>query len=586
MKRLKFFLLSGLLAVLMVSCWPGPKRHDLAQTTFPDIDEPRLDSSVYYLLDEIPDSVHPHVYWLKQMYAANHYRAFWMTPERIKKCDTLLMFVNRSEEHGIPYTCFISDSLRYTIHQIKTERTSYYELAKADIQLTFTYFSYASALIYGIVHPRSELPNYHFKTALPDSIFAIKTTKHYHGSLTSFLIAMQNKGEAYKQLQQERKYWLQFRHDSFPVISMLPYKKTLRAGDKSILIPQIIRRLKITGNIASTFPDTLTVLNKPLFDALMALRKKAGIDADAEVGNATLRMLNRQPKEWIKIVDVNMERMRWQTIVNGKKKYVRVNVADMTLKAWRADSVALFSKVCVGNPAINKTPFLDSRISEVVLNPQWSVPSSIVVKEISKKVVTDTAYFRRNQMKVYHKGSEVDPTKIDWTKVSKSNQPYRLVQDAGEINSLGRIKFNFANPYGVYLHDTNAKRAFGRYNRAVSHGCVRVEKPLDLALFCLPDIAENQQKQLADRSIQADKIRHAIHLPVISEEGKRLLAADSLRLKSNRLWISPSVPLLVEYLTCFTNEKGKPVYRPDVYRMDEPLDSLLRLKFTLPVLFR
>ena len=152
----------------------------------------------------------------------------------------------------------------------------------------------------------------------------------------------------------------------------------------------------------------------------------------------------------------------------------------MTLKAFRNDTLALKMKVCVGKAPKNKTPFLRSNIYEIILNPTWSIPNSIVIKETAVAAAKDSSYLRRHKIRVFRKGKEVHPGKDEWAKVTKDHQPYKLVQDSGSNNALGRIKFNFSNKFSVYLHDTNAKGAFARHNRAVSHGCVRVEKPLYL----------------------------------------------------------------------------------------------------------
>lgn len=575
----------AMLCFFTFSCNPNGRKHDMGTTSFLKIDEQRLDTSIYYLLNEIPDSVSDNVVWLKELYRQNNYGCLWVTENQIKKADTLLNFIRKSDVHSLPQSYFFSDSLRYVYHRVKKDRFSYYELAKMDILLSMAYVNYSAALNFGVVVPKKDLKNYYFKTNLPDSAFVDRLLYHTH-NLTFFLNALQRQDKAYIALRQEAEFWKRYLNDSLPVIPLLKNKAFLKMGSKSEVVKSIVRRLKATGDLSAGIPDSTTVMSPEIYTAITNFQNKAGLYVNGQVGNVTIRLLNMPAVYWLEKVNINMERMRWKTDAGFKNKYVRVNVADMTLKAVRNDSVILRSKVCVGKAPTNKTPFLISKISEIILNPVWSVPSSIIVKEISQTAQRDTAYFKRNKIKVYKKGELVDPAKVDWAKVTKTNQPYRMVQDAGDINSLGKIKFNFANPFGVYLHDTNSKRAFLRYNRAVSHGCVRVEKPLELTFFCLPYFDPGSKTTQVKKNILSDQVRHAIRLPVLTEDGKSLLAKDSLDLKNHKLWLSAPVTVLVDYFTCFVDDKQEVVFRPDIYEMDSLVRVVLQAKTKPVCLFR
>jgi len=256
------------------------------------------------------------------------------------------------------------------------------------------------------------------------------------------------------------------------------------------------------------------------------------------------------------------------------KKYIRVNVADMTLKAFKNDTIALNMKVCVGRPK-NMTPLLQSKIFELVVNPTWTVPNSIIINEIAKIAVKNISYFERNHIRVYLQGSEIDPSTIDWTKININHQPYKLVQDSGNANSLGRIKFNFKNPFSVYLHDTNSKGTFKHHDRAVSHGCVRVERPLELVNFCFPDLSPIYKTQIQKNDLIKDKIRHSIDLNVISKSGKELLKSNPNQMKVKRVVLNPYIPIIMDYQTCFINSKGKIQFRDDIYNLDSLLNNQL-----------
>ena len=284
---------------------------------------------------------------------------------------------------------------------------------------------------------------------------------------------------------------------------------------------------------------------------------------------------NPDSAQYVDKINVNLERLRWKIKSLGSK-YIRVNVADMTLTAFRNDSVALKMKVVVGKAPHNRTPFLQSSIYQLIINPTWTVPSSIVVKEIAKLALIHEDYFERHNIHVYRHGEEIDPTTIDWSKVSKTNQPYKLIQASGSNNSLGRIKFVFGNRFSVYLHDTNAKGAFYRSNRALSHGCVRVERPLELASFCLADVKPDNLKKIEKKNLMLDKIRYSMDLNVVSAIGRDSLRSNPKGMKISRIRLSPCIPVLLDYNTCFRNARGEVQFRNDIYKVDSVLSRRLK----------
>lgn len=163
--------------------------------------------------------------------------------------------------------------------------------------------------------------------------------------------------------------------------------------------------------------------------------------------------------------------------------YAWVNIPAYILRVYDADTLALQSKVIVGTPK-TRTPELNSAITNFITYPQWTVPYSIIFKEMLPKIRKDLNYLQKQNLMVVDKNDNVvDPHTIDWSKMSKNRFPYLLRQRQGDDNSLGVMKFNFRNKYNVYLHDTNARGLFSKSGRALSHGCVRVQKWDSLAYF-------------------------------------------------------------------------------------------------------
>lgn len=267
-------------------------------------------------------------------------------------------------------------------------------------------------------------------------------------------------------------------------------------------------------------------------------------------------------EEMQRVLIVNLERLRWKNKPQ-EEKYVWVNIPDFTLDVMEKGKSVLHMKVCVGEgrnqnykdklveyderglkkdrPFNRETPQLNSLIHSVQVNPVWNIPQSIASNEIAKYAAADPYYLANNGIDVYLDGQKIeDPETIDWT-VAGAGKMYRFKQRPGEENSLGKIKFLFNNQSSVYLHDTPAKQAFNQQVRAVSHGCVRVEKPLELvrALF-----GGGTTYQAIGKAMQ---------------EGKP---------QAKDIALPNKVPVYLTYVTCWLHPSGKLQYRKDIYGLD------------------
>lgn len=258
---------------------------------------------------------------------------------------------------------------------------------------------------------------------------------------------------------------------------------------------------------------------------------------------------------------VNMERARWQYALDKGQKYVIANVAAFMLQAINEETDSILEmRICVGSVK-NKTPLLSSRIYYMELNPYWNVPQSIIRKEIIPTYRRDTTYFTRNRMKVYDKnGLQVNPHQVNWAKYAGKGVPYTVKQDNKTGNSLGRIIFRFPNPHSVYLHDTPSRWAFTRNNRAVSHGCVRLQKALDFAFFLLKEPDE----------LLEDRIRIAMDIKPVSEEGKKLPVSAAYR-ELKHYSLEKYIPLFIDYQTVYLSADNNLRYCEDIYKYDPSL---------------
>ena len=312
-------------------------------------------------------------------------------------------------------------------------------------------------------------------------------------------------------------------------------------------------------------------------DAFDALKRGVACDflkncmpADSVYAKMLTALSNDSTPEGRKRILSNMERLRWrdEKAPQAGERHIWVNIAAQHLWAFTPDSV--FSmKICCGKPS-TKTPLLSSAIHLIQVNPEWNIPISIIRGEVSHRA-GDSAYFARHNYYITNsKGQQVSPSSV--TSAQLASGGYRVAQRSGAGNSLGRIIFRFANPFAVYLHDTSSKGAFNKDLRMISHGCVRVQRPFDIAKFLLPE---------AD-AWTLDKIRLSMDLAPETDQGRtyKKQHKGSARLISSKD-VEPKVPVQINYFTLYPNpETGEMTTYQDRYGYDPMI--LKAMKAYLP----
>jgi murein L,D-transpeptidase YcbB/YkuD len=267
---------------------------------------------------------------------------------------------------------------------------------------------------------------------------------------------------------------------------------TLQVGDRGPRVLALRRRLAATGDLGSTPPAT----DAGLFDvelerALQHAQSRHGLTADGRAGRRTIGVLDVPVGARIGELRLAIERTRW--IRSGlPNEFIIVNIPAFRAVLARDGQFIWESRVIVGQPR-RPTPVLRAEVRSAIINPNWTVPPTIVREDVLPQLKRDVGYLDRENLKVVAAdGSIVDPRSVDWSRYTRGI-PYNLVQDPGPHNVLGRIKFVFPNTHTVYMHDTPAKNLFERPERAFSSGCIRVEEAPGLAGLLLanefPDAA-------------------------------------------------------------------------------------------------
>ena len=296
--------------------------------------------------------------------------------------------------------------------------------------------------------------------------------------------------------------------------TIIPDGPTLKLGMKDERVPTLRERLAVPApEIPEGASDAKvdTTYDKPLLDAVKAFQNSLGLTADGVLGPATVAALNGAGTVSKDDIIANMERWRWEPNDFGAF-HVEVNIPEFTVRIMKDGEPVHSTRVVVGRPT-NQTPVFSDEIENIVVNPYWNVPSSIATNEIKPHLIANPGYLDSQNMEMLSGSKVIDASAIDWTTTNINN--YHVRQKPGGANALGQIKFLFPNDLDIYLHDTPSKSLFARAYRAYSHGCVRVQNPMDFAGALLATNPQYTEASLKD--MFGDKERWVslkAHIPV------------------------------------------------------------------------
>jgi len=419
-----------------------------------------------------------------------------------------------------------------------------------ELLLTDAFMMYGSHLLAGRVNPETIHADWIVFTPTVDLISILQTALN-ENQIKKALKDLRPNHPGYTRL---KRYLLQYRDMAkngkwSPILSIT----SMRKGDMGLTVQHLRERLIIFGDLSVSSNDQINLFDETVELAVLRYQKRHGLKTDGIVGPKTLKMLNMPIRQRIRQIEINLERWRWIPRNLGSR-YILANIADFKLHVTEILQRILDMRVVVGRP-YRRTPVFSSKMTFMVINPYWNIPTSIAVKDILPKIRNTTTYLAQEGIKVFKDWSngapELDPETIDWNKMARRNFTYKLRQEPGPENALGRVKFMFPNKFAVYLHDTPKQSLFKEPIRDFSSGCIRTEKPIDLALYLLQD----------DPEWTREKFLETI------KTGKRKV----VRLKR-------PIPVHLLYWTAWVDENGMLHFRNDIYDRDKPLDRALAEK--------
>lgn len=472
------------------------------------IDKGKLSKNAYELLDELKNSIH-------QGLKTEDYRIF--------QIDKNLL----NPDSG--------DSM-----------TLYSQVARTDILLSEAFLKYATDLLTGIITPDSlgivwEI--YPKKVNLPEYLGEALQKNSIH----QYLYKLGPHHESYYKLLDAFKYMSGIIKEEW----ILPgYFPLLRLDDSSEYVFDLKVFLQASGDL---IPPETEYMESAFFDqrleyAVKQFQERHGLKADGLVGDLTLNEMNVPLEHRLNQILVNIDRIRFLPSNLGGR-YIIVNIPGFFLEYYENDELKLPMNVVVGKIE-NYTPVLKDTMSYIVFNPDWNIPYSIATEEILPNIKSDTTYLARNNYILlrgsYESTDTVKPDEVDWSEITPDDFPFSIIQKPGYDNALGRVKFMFPNNYSIYLHDTPANEAFQYEKRDFSHGCIRLEKPVELAKILLEGQLESQEIQDI----------------LLSEETEEII-------------LDKKVLVHFMYQTAWIDENDQLQFRQDIYDIDRKSISLL-----------
>ncbi len=473
-------------------------------------------------------------------------RPLWMTPEGpSQRAETIYRTLEDAGREGL-------EPMDYGIEQLSRlwPGRDANTRASLDILLTLGLVAYAADVHDGRVQPHENNPTL-FAHAADEQLdpLSIVTDALNAPDIGKFLRSLPPINRHYCFLRHTLARYRRIAEDGgWPRI---PAGPVLKPGMRDPRLPLIRRRLAATGDLPV---DAINVnfFGETLLDAVKRFQYRHALETDGIIGRDTLAAMNIPLAKKIETIKLSMERWRWVSNDMGRS-YIIVDIAGFILAGIEENEVRIHMPVVVGKQ-YHETPVFSDAIKYIVFNPYWNIPPSIARREMLPQLRRDRSYLAKENIRLFSgwgaDAVELDPMAIDWDKITpRQMNRYKLRQDPGPTNALGYVKFVFPNTYNVYLHDTPARNLFSRPERAFSHGCIRVSRPRELAVYVLGGKAQGWDRRRVDDIIASGE--HTI-----------------VRLKK-------PLPIHIVYQTVWRDMQGLVHFNRDIYGRDALLAKAL-----------
>jgi L,D-transpeptidase YcbB len=482
---------------------------------------------------------------LIEIYDDRQYEPLWVSPSDHLNAEgqALYKILSEAERLGLNSKDYAYSELHWLqrTDQLFSEDRPLFRtnvLARIEVVLTNNLVKLLDHVTSGRLSPEQVNGKWYLEDERPSLTHIV--TQVIDNGIVVTLESLAGGHEGYGPLLKALERYLQIKADGgWPVI---PGGPLLAKGTSSPRVKVLRRRLAATGDMNDEPISSL--FDQKVMEGVEKFQARHGLSVDGIVGPKTLETLNTPVDSRIRQVLVNLERRRWMPRTLGPD-YLLVNIPDFQLTAYQDGKPQMGMPVIVGKP-MSQTPIFSDILEYLVLNPYWNVPRSIVIDEIFPKFQEDPAYLEESNFELV----DWDEQPMEISQLTLENieaGTIRIRQKPGPNNALGLVKFMFPNDHAIYLHDTPADHLFDASERDFSHGCIRVERPTDLAAFLLNG---NWSREEILHTIESSE-RRAIQLP-------------------------QTIPVYILYLTAWVAEDGTLQFREDLYGHDEQLWTALQ----------
>jgi len=490
---------------------------------------------------------------LPHFYERRAYRAAWSDDHGpLPQAEALIQAIHSSDAEGLRSADYhltkVESLLAASKENQKEKKLNPDLLADLDLLLTDAFLVYGTHASTGRVDPETVDSNWFVIAGETDLVKVLEAGLRKQ-NIREVLENLRPTDPGYLWLKQALvRYRAIAAHGGWPGV---PSGPSMKQGERDERVKALRIRLAAEGFLEQNETTGNDLFDYSVDQAVRKFQESHGLGVDGVIGPASLAALNVPAEKRVHQIEVNLERWRWLPRDLGQR-YLLLNIADFRLDVIEKNHSVMHMRVVVGKP-YQRTPVITGTITYLVFNPYWNVPHGIATKELIPKIKKDPEYLARENMKVISgwgpDAEVVDPRSIDWTRVNARNFSYRLRQEPGPKNALGHVKFMFPNKFHVYLHDTPARELFKKTVRGFSHGCIRIEKPVDLAEYLLKGESywtlENIQSTIESQIQKTVPLRNPIQVYVL-------------------------------YWTAWVRKDGAVQFRNDIYELDEAVYKALR----------
>ncbi len=495
-------------------------------------------------LTALPDADRPAV---ADFYAARGYAPFWTDPAN-DRIVLLLAALEVSGTVGLPQDRYDPAGLEAAFGAPGADG------AGLEVAAMRAWLRYGGDMTAGVLNPSTIDPEMIARKRLVPSATALLAPLQA-GNVAAALTALEPSSPDYHRLLAEKTRLEDLARTAAwgPQVSSGP---TLHPGDTDPRVAELRGRMARLGYLTPAAETPGDLFDPALAAAVETFQRDNGLADDGAAGARTLAALNAPAATRLAQVMVNLERVRWMNHDLGARHFY-VNIPDFTVRLIDNDSEVWQSKVVTGIAHKTETPEFSGTVSYMVVNPTWHIPDSIAIRDYLPKLQRDPMVLKRQNIDLMTRGGTViNPKLVDFRQYTPENFPFRIKQRPNDDNALGVVKFMFPNRFSVYMHDTAHRELFSRDIRAFSNGCIRVQKPAEMAAILLTGQVPDPEASF--ESWVAGKKERTVNL-------------------------DRTVPVHIVYRTVFFESDGTVRFRPDVYGRDARVfDALEAAGVTLP----